>query len=311
MMATPRVFLLDVEGTVAPISLVSEQLFPYARTHFPAFLQTHWSDAEVQSDLALLADENRAEPDPDVPRMFSHPGQLDSPGRVTSRDEPNPDHLLSQPPPVPHPCDCLPSHGWDTTKPNKPVDRQRPEAKRREVDGPAFGFSAEGAFKPEAALAYLLWLMDRDRKSTALKSLQGQIWKAGFESGELKGTLFADVPPALKRWSAHSRVAIYSSGSTSAQQLLFRYSIFGDLTALIAAYFDTRIGAKTAPASYAAIAADLRVEPHQVCFFSDVVRELDPAREAGVETRLVTREGNAPVEDANGHTAIDSFDALS
>jgi methionine salvage enolase-phosphatase E1 len=35
-----------------------------------------------------------------------------------------------------------------------------------------------------------------------------------------------------------------------------------------------------------------------------VVRELDAAREAGCATRLVVREGNAPVEDAHGHEAI-------
>ena len=29
----PKLFLLDVEGTVAPISLVYDQLFPYARAH--------------------------------------------------------------------------------------------------------------------------------------------------------------------------------------------------------------------------------------------------------------------------------------
>ena len=139
--------------------------------------------------------------------------------------------------------------------------------------------------------------------------MQGKIWKAGFESGELKGTLFPDVATALVRWSAQGRVAIYSSGSTSAQKLLFRYSTFGNLTALISAYFDTRTGVKTAPASYAAIAAEMQVEPHQICFFSDVVRELDPAREAGLETRLVLREGNALIEDAHGHVAIESFNA--
>ena len=66
--------------------------------------------------------------------------------------------------------------------------------------------------------------MDRDRKSTALKSLQGKIWKSGFESGELKGTLFPDVAEAFVRWAMAARVAIYSSGSVEAQQLLFRYS---------------------------------------------------------------------------------------
>ena len=104
-------------------------------------------------------------------------------------------------------------------------------------------------------LKYIFWLMDRDRKSTALKSLQGKIWKAGFESGELKGTLFDDVPHAFKRWSADARVAIYSSGSVEAQKLLFRYSIFGDLMPWIAGYFDTRTGPKMESASYASIAA--------------------------------------------------------
>jgi enolase-phosphatase E1 len=42
-------------------------------------------------------------------------------------------------------------------------------------------------------------------------------------------------------------------------------------------------------------------------FFSDVVKELDAAREAGMETRLVVREGNALVEDARGHERVDSF----
>ena len=152
--------------------------------------------------------------------------------------------------------------------------------------------------------------MDRDRKSTALKSLQGKIWKAGFESGELKGTLFDDVPEAFKRWSAEARVAIYSSGSVEAQKLFFRYSIFGDLTPLICGYFDTRTGAKMESASYAAIAAAMNVAPDEVLFFSDAVRELDAAREAGCGTRLVMRPGNAPVADPHGHSVLESFAGL-
>jgi methionine salvage enolase-phosphatase E1 len=69
---------------------------------------------------------------------------------------------------------------------------------------------------------YLLWLMDRDRKSTALKSLQGKTWKAGFESGKLKGTLFDDVPDAFARWSAPGKIAIYSAGPVEAQRLVVR-----------------------------------------------------------------------------------------
>jgi enolase-phosphatase E1 len=95
-----------------------------------------------------------------------------------------------------------------------------------------------------------------------------------------------------------------------AQRLLFRYSIFGDMTPRIAGYFDTRTGPKQASASYKAIAAAMKVEPGEVLFFSDVVRELDPAREAGCQTRLVVREGNAPVDDANGHSVVESFAVL-
>jgi enolase-phosphatase E1 len=237
-MSSPRLYLLDVEGTTSPVSLVSEQLFPYARKHLREFLTEHADEPEVAADLVLLAEENRAEAGADVPRLLGEDG----------------------------------------------VDR---------------------------ATAYLLWLMDRDRKSTALKSLQGKIWKAGFLAGELVGTVFADVPEAVARWSREARVAIYSSGSVEAQQLLFRYSSAGDLTPYIAGYFDTRTGPKTAPESYRAIADAMGVKTEEILFVSDLLRELDPAREAGCETRLSVREGNSPVEDSLGHEVVRSFAEIS
>jgi len=234
---TPRLYLLDVEGTVAPISLVYEQMFPFARAHFPVFLEENKTDPAVGVDLDLLMAESHAEVDTTAPRI----------------------------------------------------------ADVEDIS---------------AAIAYLNWLMNRDRKSTALKSLQGKVWKAGFESGELKGVLFADVPDALRRWAAQGQVAIYSSGSVEAQRLFFRYSIFGDLTPLIAGHFDTRTGPKASGASYAAVAAAMQVEPDEVLFFSDVVRELDPARDVGCQTRLVVREGNSRVGDAHGHLVVESFALL-
>jgi enolase-phosphatase E1 len=242
----PHAYLLDVEGTVAPISLVSEQLFPYARAHFSQFLKKTVGDPAVRADLTLLAEENRVETAPGVPRL-----------------------------PI--------------------VDRpEEVETLRFQLD----------------ALVYLIWLMDRDRKSTALKSLQGKVWKAGFESGQLKGTLFADVPAAFERWAKNGKVAIYSSGSVEAQELLFRHSTYGDLTPLITSYFDTRIGPKSETGSYSAIASKLDVAPGEVMFFSDVVRELDAARDAACQTRLVIREGNAPVDDTHGHKAIESLERI-
>jgi enolase-phosphatase E1 len=71
------------------------------------------------------------------------------------------------------------------------------------------------------------------------------------------GVLFyPDVPSAFQRWREEvRRIAIFSSGSALAQELLFRYSFAGDLTPFIAEYFDTRVGNKREPESYTRIAA--------------------------------------------------------
>jgi 2,3-diketo-5-methylthio-1-phosphopentane phosphatase len=88
----------------------------------------------------------------------------------------------------------------------------------------------------EAIEAYVSWLMDRDRKSTGLKELQGHIWEEGYARGDLVGEVFPDVPVALARWHADQRlVCIFSSGSTRAQRLLFRHSSAGDLTPYLTA----------------------------------------------------------------------------
>jgi len=242
----PRVYLLDVEGTTSPVSLVSEQLFPYARKHLAAYLREHWNEPETQADLALLAEENRAEANKQQVLHFVQ-------------------------------------------------------------DDKSWGIQDDKSFDIDSALSYLLWLMDRDRKSTALKSLQGRIWKSGYEAGELVGTVFPDVAEAFARWSETAKVAIYSSGSVEAQKLIFRHSSAGDLTPYISAYFDTRIGAKTSSDSYRAIAGAMAVATEEILFVSDLLRELDPAREAGCLTRLSAREGNAPVGDLRAHLAISSF----
>src|SRR3954463_8670512 len=72
----PKLFLLDVEGTVAPMSLVYEQLFPYARAHFERYLQSHSSETGVVNDLAALAEENAIETDLEAPK-FTNPEYWD------------------------------------------------------------------------------------------------------------------------------------------------------------------------------------------------------------------------------------------
>jgi enolase-phosphatase E1 len=160
-----------------------------------------------------------------------------------------------------------------------------------------------------AAAAYARWLMDRDRKLTALKSLQGKIWAEGYAAGRLRGPVYGDVPRALRRWSAAGRrVAIFSSGSVLAQTLLFAHSDHGDLTGLLAAHFDTTTGAKGEAESYRRIAAALGAPPATGLFVSDVVAELDAARVAGLSTALAVRTPPGPESDR--HPRIASFDDL-
>jgi enolase-phosphatase E1 len=148
-----------------------------------------------------------------------------------------------------------------------------------------------------AAARYLEWLMDRDRKSPGLKRLQGDIWRAGYRDGTLKGEVFADVPQALKRWRAAGLdVAIYSSGSVAAQKMLFGTTAYGDLTSLLTAFFDTTVGPKIASDSYCRIASATGRVPVRILFLSDAPAELDAARAAGCRALLTVRPGNAPVQ---------------
>jgi enolase-phosphatase E1 len=142
-------------------------------------------------------------------------------------------------------------------------------------------------------LTYLYWLMDQDRKSPALKSIQGKIWKAGYEDGSLKGEVFPDVVPAIKRWKAlGKRVCIYSSGSVLAQKLLFKYCQAGDISALIDGYFDTAVGPKKESHSYKEIAKRLGVLTSELLFISDSAAECAAAEKAGCLVRYSIRPGN-------------------
>jgi len=161
----------------------------------------------------------------------------------------------------------------------------------------------------DSAVAYVHWLMDRDRKSTALKSLQGRIWEEGYRSGRLQGQVYPDVPRAFARWRAQGReMAIFSSGSVLAQKLLFSRSDAGDLTPWLRAFFDTTTGAKGEPESYRKIARALAREPAAVLFLSDVAAELDAARTAGLATALCVRAGAAPAPV--DHRVVRSFDEV-
>ncbi|PPD83060.1 hypothetical protein GOBAR_DD19999 [Gossypium barbadense] len=147
-------------------------------------------------------------------------------------------------------------------------------------------------------------MIKADRKITALKQLQGHIWRTGFENNELEGVVFDDVPEALEKWHAlsikdltqlSSRLLIESSifnaylcflfhhrytysGSRLAQRLIFGNTNYGDLRKYLSGFFDTAVGYKRETRretrSYVEITESLGVDkPSDILFVTDVYQE--------------------------------------
>jgi len=155
------------------------------------------------------------------------------------------------------------------------------------------------------------WI-DQDRKHTALKALQGMIWADGYATADFTAHIYPDAAESLQRWKAEGTpLYVYSSGSVPAQRLFFGHSDAGDLTHLISGWFDTEVGGKREAGSYRSIAASIDAPAGEILFLSDVVEELDAAREAGLQTVLVDRLEDYPQprhgDATNGHRRVESF----
>jgi methylthioribulose 1-phosphate dehydratase/enolase-phosphatase E1 len=245
-----RAVVVDIEGTVAPITFVTQTLFPYAAAHVAAFLgqgeEAAYASPTVQAHLAAL----RAQSDADAAAGLTFPA----------------------------------------------------------IPPPEVGREAVLA----GALANIQAQMAVDRKTTALKALQGDIWTGGFASGELVSDLFPDVPPALERWAtAGLKTYVFSSGSRRAQRDLFAHTRAGDLRPHLSGFFDTTSGAKMERGAYDNIAASLGLDsPSQALFATDVLAEVKAAAEAGWRVALVVRPGNAPLPEGHGFRVVTSMEGL-
>jgi enolase-phosphatase E1 len=172
-----------------------------------------------------------------------------------------------------------------------------------------------GICRDDTIVETLQGWIDQDRKHTALKGLQGRIWEDGYRNADFTAPVYPDAAARLRAWHAAGiPLAVYSSGSVPAQKLFFAHSDAGDLSPLFSAWFDTEVGHKRDADSYRNIARELELEPKAILFLSDVVEELDAAREAGMRTVLVDRREDYPeprdAAFANDHTRVTSFDAI-
>ncbi|XVE49945.1 hypothetical protein DITRI_Ditri01bG0122800 [Diplodiscus trichospermus] len=131
-------------------------------------------------------------------------------------------------------------------------------------------------------------MIHTDRKVTPLKQLQGHIWRYGFQSKELVGVVFNEVPEALERWHT-SGMKVYIYSSDEVQQLLFANSTYRDLRKYLCGFFDTSVG------------------PADMLFITDSFQEAVAARAAGLEVMISIRPGNGPLPDKHGFKTIASL----
>ena len=163
----------------------------------------------------------------------------------------------------------------------------------------------------DAVVRVLLGWIDEDRKATPLKTLQGLVWKEGYERGAFVAHVYDDAVETLRRFRDEGRrIYVYSSGSIAAQKLFFAHTAHGDLTPWFDGYFDTTIGGKREIDSYRRIAEAIGEAPDRIAFYSDIEAELDAARGAGLATRWLRRDADGPLPPASTHPAAARFDAF-
>lgn len=165
--------------------------------------------------------------------------------------------------------------------------------------------SGQALATPAQATAQFAAWIDEDRKITPLKTLQGLIWREGYETGVLKAHLYDDAVTLIRNLArSGKRLFIYSSGSIDAQKLYMAYSVAGNLTGLIEDYFDTTTGPKAEVASYVKIAEHIGLRPRDITFFSDAVSEVTAARAAGFAATCVNRTPANPVQGLEPGTPV-------
>ncbi|CAK9435449.1 uncharacterized protein LODBEIA_P01760 [Lodderomyces beijingensis] len=236
--------ILDIEGTVCPITFVKDKLFPYFLDKLPSCLDA------IQFPLSRNASQ-----DPIV-------------------------EILSQLPPD------------ITTSSN-------------------------------ATFSHFKNLVENDVKDPVLKSLQGLVWKHGYQSGELQSPVYKDSVDFIESFPTQhkGKIYIYSSGSIPAQKLLFSHvynqgaSSAIDLNPKLSGYFDiTTAGSKQEASSYAKILDQIekQADPKSVLFLSDNLKEVEAAIEAGVNSYIVVRQGNAPISQSHlsKHKVIETLAGL-
>jgi 2,3-diketo-5-methylthio-1-phosphopentane phosphatase len=227
----PVVVIYDVEGTTTPLPFVTKVLYPYSEQHMKAYIHAHASDEVI--DIARR-------------RTQAAGGAAATTavaGSPLKRNRSESQAVITAPPP-----------SSNQTVDVALVDALRTLLEHAEGDHPSATYDEVR----DRVVALLLRAIGENSKEPCLKTIQGKIWRHGYEGGAIVGRVFDDAAVAIRQlarpgggFSNLLSQHIFSSGSVAAQQLLFRYSSHGDLTPSLRGYHDpTLVGPKVHAASY-------------------------------------------------------------
>lgn len=290
--------LLDIEGTVCPISFVHATLFPYAINSLPAVLSTKWDDSTFVPYRDAFPEEHRKSPE----ALQAHVEDL------TKRDVKvaylkNLQGYLWQ--------DGYRTGAYSTTLFADVV----PQLRQWKDDGLSLAIYSSGSiFAQKLLFGHVQTTETTPATGTKRARPIGdtEVQASDDDAGKppTKKQLVETSGDDVKAGAGSQSVATTPATSGDAGKAPDDAGKGSandeqppgteDLTALFDGWFDTtNAGMKTESASYATIARELEWKPEQILFLSDNVKEIDAAHEARMQAVLVQRPGNAEIAFAD------------
>ncbi|KAH9844696.1 Enolase-phosphatase E1 [Teratosphaeria destructans] len=291
-MAGVRYVLLDIEGTVCPISFVKDTLFPYAIKALPDVLASKWDDEAFQPYRDAFPEEHRRDPE----SLRAHAEDL------TKRDVKIAYHKNLQ--------GFLWEEGYRSGAYCTPLFPDvRPQLEQWKGKGVQLAIYSSGSIFAQKLLFEHVSVDESSasKKRTATEAA-AQTEEKPKEPLSKRTRTTTSSAKQIEGESPESSNEKDGDASDASKQPV------QDLTSLMSGWFDTtNAGLKSEAASYEKIVEALKWPPSQTLFLSDNVKEIDAATQAGLKAILVDRPGNAPVsnEDRERMQVIDSLDEIT
>ncbi len=231
-----KIILLDIEGTISPISFVKNKMFPYSKENIDQFIKNN----KNKKILKLIKEIKK-----EIVKEIKN---------IENNNNLSTDYIIN----------------------------------------------------------FLKEWIDKDRKITPLKELQGYIWEKGFKSWELKAPIYQDAFEKIKEWKYKGiPLYIYSSGSVKAQKLFLSHTTLGNIVNFFEWFFDTKIGSKKDKSSYEEIAKQIWENIKNIIFLSDDIKEIEASNKAWMKVIKVSRPEDTEYINNCPYEQITSFNEIN